>query len=456
MADLREPLLGTEGDLSSQFRRVQSYPVLEVPDLLSTFASTTSTLLSMNSPLTCALSCSYGFVSGLRDGRIVLMDNQRNVQLIGKHERKVKCLHVNGNFLASGSQEAKKLWNLDTLQLLASVPTDNQTRGIRVNSTGEWVVSLVVPNYWEMWSLQRSAHFAGEKYNPAAVKSLGVSLDSNYAFCGTSDGVLLKRKIGDDSSLQKQLHSLQISCMVLTPDGQHVLTASHDCTIKLCDIASMEIEVSLAGHAGPVNCLILSGDGLRAYSGSNDSSIKGWDLQSKRLIATLQGHYDQVKCLALSLDEKYLASGARNGSVKLWSLESWREVGTYSGHTQSVVCVAVTEGGRYVVSGAKDGTIRIIGFTAPMNGQQSIAYLAAGEVICVQTISTVGANYYSKELQTWAVENQEAERAPLPNRQLSHLQTAETESDGKACSCACFALAGALITLLLLGMVLLD
>jgi len=450
MADLTEPLLGAEVGLNAQFRRVQNYPVLDIPDLLTTFACTTSTVLSMNSPLTCALSCSYGLVAGLRDGRIVLVDNQRSVQLIGKHERKVKCLHVSGNFLASGSQEAKKLWNLDTMQLLTSIPTDSPTRRICVSSTGEWVVSLVIPNCWEMWSLQQPVHFLGEKYSPAAVRSLGVSVDS--AFCGTSDGMLLKWKRGEDSSIQKQLHSLQISSVVLTPDCQHVLTASQDCTIKLCDLVSMQIEASLAGHEGPVNCLILSSDGLRAYSGSNDYSVKAWDLQSKRLIATLTGHYDQVKCLALSLDEKYLVSGARNGGVKVWSLESWREVGTYSGHTKAVVCVAVTTDGRYVVSGAKDGTVRVIGFTAPMNAE-SVSYLAAG---CVQTISSEGANYYAKGVQSWTAERQEVERVPLLNQELPYLQTAEPESDGKASSFLCCVLVGALIVLLLLGMVFLD
>lgn len=454
MSDLRQPLLEGESPeraLAQQYRRMQAYPLLQVPDLLPAFQSGISTNLSLQSPIACALSCTYGFVVGLEDGRVTLLDNERNLKLIGQHETKVKCMHLSGNFLVSGSQEAKKVWNLDTMQLLISSPTSSiQTRRICISSSGEWVISLLQPNCLEMWSLQNPSQIKREACILGKVKTLGVSLDGNYVLAGAADGKLLKWGTKEDTPVQQQLHERQISCLAFTPDSQHVLTGSADCTVKLFNFISMTEAGCFRGHEGCVECVLVSNDGLRAYSGSADHTIKVWNLQSRQEITTLKGHNSEISCLALSLDEKYLLSGAKDGNVKVWSTGTWVSVGTDNGHTSAVVCVAVSGDGRYAISGAKDGIIRIIGFSRSVNPQSTGSWQVAG----VQTTASEGANYYYRGLEDWNTESKTATNQYPTYSQPSGY--AEYGNEKKSCNFTCFLLFVALIMLLLLVVILLD
>ena len=453
MADLKQSLLEGESPKEAQAqrcRRVEEYPPLQVPDLLPAFQSGISTNLNLQSPITCALSCKYGFVVGLEDGRVTLLDNENNLKLIGQHESKVKCMHVSGSLLVSGSRASKEVWNLDTMQRFPTTFTGGRrAQRICISSSGEWVVALLQPNHLEVWNPQHTSPNRSDTSHLGKVKTLGMSLDGNYVIAGAADGMLLKWGTQEGMLIERQLHERQISCLAFTPDGEHVLTGSADSTVKLFNFISMTEVGCFGGHGGSVKCVLVSTYGHRAYSGSDDHTIKVWNLQSQQEIATLKGHHCEISCLALSRDEKYLLSGAKDGSVRVWSTETWAAVGTDSGHTSAVVCVAVTGDGRYAISGAKGGLIRIIGFSRSVNPQSNGSW----QVADVQTTASGGANYYYRGLEDWNTESKAA-TDPYPTYSQP-TGPVESGNENKSFNFTCFLLAVALIVLPLFVVILL-
>jgi WD40 repeat protein len=107
----------------------------------------------------------------------------------------------------------------------------------------------------------------------------------------------------------------------------------------------------LAGHEDLIHCLAFSSDGRRLASGSRDRSIKIWDVASGQLILTIGGKYGRaadfggVHAVAFSPDGKMLASGSFWETAKVWNSETGEEIfsdskGPYSPMSRPVNCIA--------------------------------------------------------------------------------------------------------------------
>lgn len=73
-------------------------------------------------------------------------------------------------------------------------------------------------------------------------------------------------------------HLDAITALALTADGRTVVTASRDRTLRVWDVATGEVRLTLEGHTSPVVALALSPDGRRAYSCGERDGLRAWDL----------------------------------------------------------------------------------------------------------------------------------------------------------------------------------
>lgn len=137
---------------------------------------------------------------------------------------------------------------------------------------------------------------------------------------GDDKGMIRFWNLRDKTIVSKfQAHSQTISGLVVIPDQRRLITASHDSTIKIWDMATGDLLDTWRGHQGKIQSIALSPNGKILASASIDG-VRLWNVDTGRLLRHFTDHSDWVNVVAFSPDGQYLASGGFDKVVNLWEI----------------------------------------------------------------------------------------------------------------------------------------
>nr|WP_322714984.1 hypothetical protein [Nostoc sp. ChiSLP03a]MDZ8216270.1 hypothetical protein [Nostoc sp. ChiSLP03a] len=109
---------------------------------------------------------------------------------------------------------------------------------------------------------------------------------------------------------------------------------------------------TITQHLAWVKAVVISLNGQTLVSGSGDKTIKIWDLKTKEKICIRTHNFNYPTSLAISPDGQTFVSGSGNNIIQVWKLDTSREIFTLKGHEDSVYAVAIAPDGRTLVSGS--------------------------------------------------------------------------------------------------------
>ncbi|WP_438006201.1 AAA family ATPase [Sorangium sp. So ce321] len=192
------------------------------------------------------------------------------------------------------------------------------------------------------------------------VNACAVSPDGQRIVSASSDDTLKVWDLASGKLLSTlEGHSRGVHACAVSPDGQRIVSASGDSTLKVWDLASGKLLSTLVGHSGEVNACAVSPDGQRIVSASGDSTLKVWDLASGKLLSTLGGHSERVNACAVSPDGQRIVSASGDSTLKVWDLASGKLLSTLEGHSGWVTACAVSPDGQRIVSASGDNTLKV-------------------------------------------------------------------------------------------------
>ena len=154
-------------------------------------------------------------------------------------------------------------------------------------------------------------------------------------------------------------HGGPIKAISISPDGEHVLTASFDYSIIYWRITEDGAELihRLEGHDAAVNDVVFMQGLEEAISVSDDGSLGMWDLKSGNLIKRIDAPVDKVLDVTLSPDGKFAGVARWDETARVYDLENKTEIAVFEGHRGNVNSVAFSADGTKLYSAANDGQI---------------------------------------------------------------------------------------------------
>ena len=149
-----------------------------------------------------------------------------------------------------------------------------------------------------------------------------------------------------------------IACVAISPDCQTLVGGGWQ-KIRIWDLQTGELLLTLDGHSHWVLSVAISSDGKTLVSGSADKTVKIWDLKTGQLIRQLNAHLSWVNTIVISPDSKTLVSGSADKTIKVWDLNQGKCQRTLKKHSGSVCSLAISSDGKVIGSGSTDKTIKL-------------------------------------------------------------------------------------------------
>jgi WD40 repeat protein len=209
------------------------------------------------------------------------------------------------------------------------------------------------------------------------VRSLVVSKDGQHVLSASEDGTMVLWELRSGRIVQRYLgHEDKVMTARFSPDGEFIASGSRDQTIRLWQVktgreakkfrldlnAWMKIDGQTRGSGGRIHSLAFSPSGKHLLCGSA-SGVWLLEVESGRQIR----HYDRGKILKLVTDVFSVAfspkgdkiAGGYWGGVYLWDTETGDVLLHLEGHKKTVTSVAFAREGDLIVSGSEDATVRL-------------------------------------------------------------------------------------------------
>ncbi|KAK9915985.1 hypothetical protein WJX75_006980 [Coccomyxa subellipsoidea] len=150
-----------------------------------------------------------------------------------------------------------------------------------------------------------------------------------------------------------------VRCLAFDSSNEWFVTGSADRTIKVWDLASGQLKLTLTGHIEQVTGIAVSPRHPYMFSCGLDKMVKCWDLETNKVIRHYHGHLSGVYALALHPTLDVLMTGGRDSVCRVWDMRTKVQVHCLSGHDDTVASILTQPTDPQVITGSHDKTVRL-------------------------------------------------------------------------------------------------
>ncbi len=151
---------------------------------------------------------------------------------------------------------------------------------------------------------------------------------------------------------------MPITQVAFSPDGQELISAGHDRTVREWDTIWIGGEPRLVcTHPDWIRCLALSPRGDVMAIGGDAPGIVVKTLHDGETVTDLHGHDQPITALAFTTDGQTLVSAGRDGVVQLWDMASGESRFAFDWGLGALYSLAVAPDGMTAAVGGADGRI---------------------------------------------------------------------------------------------------
>ena len=154
-------------------------------------------------------------------------------------------------------------------------------------------------------------------------------------------------------------HNGWVRSITVDPTNEWFATGANDRMIKIWDLASGQLKLTLTGHISAVRGLACSERHPYLFSAAEDKMVKCWDLETNKVVRHYHGHLSGVYCLTVHPTIDILITGGRDSVARVWDMRTRHAVHVLTGHKNTVMSVAAQAAEPQIISGSMDNFVKL-------------------------------------------------------------------------------------------------
>ena len=211
------------------------------------------------------------------------------------------------------------------------------------------------PRFQQLFMLKHAEGLTDARFSPNGNLIITASHDKTaklWAMRGgdAHDGELL---------LSLEGHEAKVTTAAISPNNQRILTVSEDKTAKLWEVSSGKLLLTFSGHTREIPRAEFSPDGRSLITASWDKTAKLWDTHSGELLLSLEGHQGVVRDARFSPDGTKLLTASWDQTAKLWDAKTGEVLLSLEGHHGVIWGAYFSPDGTKVVTASGDETAQL-------------------------------------------------------------------------------------------------
>ena len=154
-------------------------------------------------------------------------------------------------------------------------------------------------------------------------------------------------------------HQGWVRACEVEPGNEWFATGASDACVKIWDMASGSLKLTLTGHISCIRGIQVSARSPYMFTVSEDKTVKCWDLEYNKVVRHYHGHLSGVFACALHPELDVLCTGGRDCMVRMWDIRTESQIHGMTGHNDAVTDIKCQAAEPQIISGSMDNQIKL-------------------------------------------------------------------------------------------------
>jgi autophagy-related protein 16 len=268
-----------------------------------------------------------------------------------------------GKLISGGQDRSIKIWDTNSGSLSHTLyGCLGSVLDLTITHDNRSVIAASSSNNLYVWDVNsgRIRHtLTGHTDKVCAVDVSKIS--SRYVVSAAYDRTIKVWDLNKGYCINTIIFYSNCNALSFSMDGQTICSGHVDGNLRLWDIHTGKLLSEVAAHSLAVTSISLSRNGNVVLTSGRDNLHNLFDMRSLEVCGTFRATGNRVASnwsrSCISPDDNYVAAGSADGSVYIWSISKADIVGTLGEHTSPVLCCSWSGLGKPLASADKNGII---------------------------------------------------------------------------------------------------
>lgn len=268
-----------------------------------------------------------------------------------------------GKLVSGGQDRTIKMWDTNTGSLSHTLYGSlGSVLDLTITHDNRSVIAASSSNNLYVWDVSsgRVRHtLTGHTDKVCAVDVSKVS--SRHVLSAAYDRTIKVWDLNKGYCINTIICHSNCNALSFSMDGQTICSGHVDGNLRLWNIQTGKLLSEVAAHSLAVTSISLSRNGNVVLTSGRDNLHNLFDMRSLEVCGTLRASGNRVASnwsrSCISPDDNYVAAGSADGSISIWSISKADIVSTLREHTSPVLCCSWSGLGKPLASADRNGII---------------------------------------------------------------------------------------------------